>query len=100
MGYKCADCGRGFSVRKHTIFERSRLPLRKWLIAIWLFTSHRKGIPSTQLARKLGVTQKTAWYMLGRLRQVANAMNGLGGTKDAAAWASSPSPVSTTARVA
>ncbi|MYB41088.1 MAG: IS1595 family transposase [Chloroflexi bacterium] len=43
--------------------------------AAWLVTSHRKGIPSTQLARELGVTQKTAWFMLGRLREVTDAMN-------------------------
>ncbi len=68
--YKCADCKREFSVRKNTIFEESRLPLRKWFMASWLVTSHRKGIPSTQLARELGVTQKTAWFVLGRLREV------------------------------
>ena len=68
--YKCADCRKEFSVRKDTIFEESRLPLRKWFIAAWLVTSHRKGIPSTQLAREIGVTQKTAWFMLGRLREV------------------------------
>ena len=68
--YKCADCKKQFSVRKDTIFEESRLPLRKWFIAAWLVTSHRKGIPSTQLAREISVTQKTAWFMLGRLREV------------------------------
>ena len=76
--YKCADCKREFSVRKGTIFEESRLPLRKWFVAAWLVSTHRKGIPSTQLAREVGVTQKTAWFMLGRLREVANQMNGLG----------------------
>lgn len=78
-GYKCADCKRGFSIRKHTIFERSPLPLRKWFAAIWLATSHRKGIPSTQLAREIGVTQKTAWYMLGRIREVMGEMAKRGG---------------------
>ena len=73
-GYKCADCGKQFSVRKGTIFEESRLPLRKWFAAAWLITSNRKGISSTQLAREIGVTQKTAWVMLGRLRQVARAL--------------------------
>ena len=78
-GYKCADCSRGFSVRKGTIFEESRLPLRKWFAAAWLVSTHRKGIPSTQLAREVGVTQKTAWFMRGRLREVAAGMNGVGG---------------------
>lgn len=77
--YKCADCRKQFSVRKGTIFEESRLPLRKWFAAAWLLTSNRKGIPSTQLAREIGVTQKTAWFMLGRLREVASAMGDIGG---------------------
>ena len=70
LKYKCADCRKEFSVRKGTIFEESRLPLRKWFAAAWLMASHRKGIPSTQLAREIGVTQKTAWFMLSRLREV------------------------------
>ena len=78
--YKCADCKKEFSVRKGTIFEESRLPLRKWFIAAWLMSSHRKGIPSTELAREIGVTQPTAWFMLGRLREVSAQMNGLGGS--------------------
>jgi len=77
--YKCADCRKQFSVRKGTIFEESRLPLRKWFAAAWLITSNRKGIASTQLAREVGVTQKTAWFMLGRLREVAGAMGDFGG---------------------
>lgn len=77
--YKCADCQKMFSVRKGTIFEESRLPLRKWFSAGWLITNHRKGISSCQLARELGVTQKTAWFMLGRLRDVAEGMGAVGG---------------------
>jgi transposase-like protein len=80
--YKCADCNKEFSVRKGTIFEESRLPLRKWFAAAWLITTNRKGIASTQLAREIGVTQKTAWFMLGRLREVAGAMSDLGGPMD------------------
>ena len=81
-GYKCADCRQEFSVRKGTIFEESRLPLRKWFVAAWLITSNRKGIPSTQLAREIGVTQKTAWFMLGRLREVLDQMDSYGGPFD------------------
>lgn len=80
--YKCSSCKKQFSVRKGTIFEESRLPLRKWFAAAWLMTSNRKGISSTQLAREIGVTQKTAWFMLGRLREVAEAMGGFGGSLD------------------
>lgn len=81
-GYKCGDCEKQFSVRKGTIFEESRLPLRKWFAAAWLLTSNRKGISSTQLAREIGVTQKTAWFMLGRLREVAGVMGDFGGPMD------------------
>jgi transposase-like protein len=77
--YKCSDCRKEFSVRKGTIFEESRLPLRKWFAAGWLITSNRKGISSCQLAREVGVTQKTAWFILGRLREVAQMMAATGG---------------------
>lgn len=77
--YKCSGCRKTFSVRKGTIFEESRLPLRKWFAASWLVTTNRKGISSMQLAREIGVTQKTAWFMLGRLREVAEAMGATGG---------------------
>lgn len=82
LGYKCADCNKEFTVRKHTIFEESRLPLRKWFAAAWLIAANRKGIASTQLAREIGVTQKTAWFMLGRLREVAGIIGDDGGPLD------------------
>src|SRR5690606_31051925 len=71
----CADCKKQFSIRVGTIFEQSRLPLVKWFAAIWLATAHKKGISSVQLHRDIGVTQKTAWYMLSRIRE---AMKGMG----------------------
>jgi transposase-like protein len=69
--WKCAQCRDRFSIRVGTIFEDSKIPLRKWLAAIWFITSHKKGIASTTLARDLKVTQKTAWFMLHRLRHAA-----------------------------
>lgn len=69
--FKCASCRQRFSIRVGTIFEDSKLPLRKWLAAIWLITSHRKGIASAQLARDIHITQKSAWFMLHRLRHAA-----------------------------
>ncbi len=72
--FKCAYCRSFFSVRKDTIFEESRLPLRKWFVAIFLFMSNRKGVSSHQLAREIGVKQQTAWFMLSRLRHVADNM--------------------------
>jgi transposase-like protein len=66
--HKCADCRKRFSIKVGTIFEDSKIELRVWLLAIWLITSHKKGIASTTLAKDLGVTQKTAWFMTQRLR--------------------------------
>jgi transposase-like protein len=69
--FKCAECRRRFSIRVGTIFEDSKIGIRKWLTVIWLITSHKKGIASTTLATDIGVTQKTAWFMLHRLRHAA-----------------------------
>jgi transposase-like protein len=69
--HKCAQCRQRFSIKVKTIFEDTKIPLRKWFMAIWLITSHKKGIASTQIARDLKVTQKTGWFMLHRLRHAA-----------------------------
>jgi transposase-like protein len=66
--YKCAKCRKKYTVRVGTIFEDSKISLKKWFIAVYLLTSHKKGISSCQLAKDLGVTQKTAWFMLHRVR--------------------------------
>jgi len=66
--YKCKNCKHRFTVTLGTMFEGSPISLRKWFIATYIFASHKKGISSHQLARDLGVTQKTAWFMLHRLR--------------------------------
>lgn len=66
---KCKDCRRTFTVTVKTMFEGSHIPLRKWFLAMYMFSAHKKGISSHQLHRDLGVTQKTAWFMLGRLRE-------------------------------
>ncbi|MBV7257942.1 IS1595 family transposase [Pacificimonas sp. WHA3] len=66
--HKCGDCRKRFSIKVGTIFEDSKVQMRKWMMAIWLLTSHKKGIASTQLAKDIGVTQKTAWFMTHRLR--------------------------------
>ncbi len=78
--YKCADCRKQFSIRKGTVYEESRLPLQKWLVAAFLTTSSRKGISSYQLGREIGVTQKTAWFVLGRLRKAAEQASAAAGT--------------------
>jgi transposase-like protein len=67
--YRCNQCQEDFTVRTGTIFERSHIPLHKWLYAMYLLVTARKGISSMQLAKEIGVTQKSAWFMLHRLRE-------------------------------
>tara|TARA_X000001316_G_C920707_1_gene34912 strand:- start:332 stop:1261 length:930 start_codon:yes stop_codon:yes gene_type:complete len=69
MPYRCRTCRKHFSVRVGTVLAESRLPLHKWLMAIYMMTTARKGIPSTQMARELGITQKTAWFLAQRIRE-------------------------------
>ncbi|MBA3555294.1 MAG: IS1 family transposase, partial [Gemmatimonadales bacterium] len=66
--WKCKGCGKQFSVKLGTIFEDSPIGLDKWLPAIWLLVNAKNGISSYELHRALGVTQKTAWFMLHRIR--------------------------------
>jgi transposase-like protein len=67
--YKCYACRKPFTVKVGTIFESSHVPLNKWLQAIYLMASSKKGISSNQLHRTLGVTLKTAWFMSHRIRE-------------------------------
>lgn len=67
--YKCADCRAQFTVRKGTIFEESHIPLHKWLQAIHLLCSSKKGISSNQLHRVLEITLKSAWFLSHRIRE-------------------------------
>lgn len=67
--YRCNACQLDFTVRTGTIFERSHIPLHKWVYAMYLMVTARKGISSMQLAKEIGVTQKSAWFMLHRLRE-------------------------------
>lgn len=64
----CKGCNKSFSVTVGTIFHASNISLKQWFIAMYLVSSHKKGISSCQLARDLSVTQKTAWYMLSKIR--------------------------------
>ena len=66
--YRCKNTGKYFNVKTNTLFDNSNVPLRKWFAAIWLVTCHKKGISSLQLSRDIDVTQKTAWFMLQRIR--------------------------------
>ncbi|MCY4115879.1 MAG: IS1595 family transposase [Caldilineaceae bacterium] len=74
------ECRKQFTVRTGTIFERSHIPLHKWLYAMYLLQTARKGISSMQLSKELGITQKSSWFLLHRLREAmdieAVRMNG------------------------
>lgn len=70
--YRCGFCTSDFTVRTGTIFERSHIPLHKWIYAMYLVVTSRKGISSMQLAKEIGITQKSAWFMLGRLREACD----------------------------
>ena len=71
--YRCNACGDfDFTVRTGTIFERSKVPLHKWIYAIYLLVTARKGISSLQLAKEIGITQKSAWFVLHRLREACS----------------------------
>ncbi len=82
--WKCAnkDCRKQFSVTVGTVFERSHIPLPKWLMAAYLLCSSKKGISSHQLHRTLGVTYKTAWFLSHRIRHAMSnpASGGLMGS--------------------
>ncbi len=73
--YQCVQCRNTFSILVGTIFENTKLPLKVWFGAIWLITNHPKGIASTTLARDLGITQKSAWFVLHRLRHAARTQS-------------------------
>jgi transposase-like protein len=74
--YRCLACNFDFTIRTNTIFERSKVPLHKWLYSMYLLVTARKGISSLQLAKEIGVTQKTAWFILGRLREACGGPDG------------------------
>lgn len=67
--YRCNSCKLDFTVRTGTIFERSHVPLHKWLYAMYLLVTSRKGVSSLQLSKEIGITQKSSWFVLQRLRE-------------------------------
>lgn len=67
--YKCNECRKPFSVTVGTVFERSKVPLNKWVLATHLIAASKKGMSAHQLHRMLGVTYKTAWFMMHRIRE-------------------------------
>src|ERR1700722_10489223 len=70
--YRCNACKEDFTVRTGTIFERSHVPLHKWLYAMYLLVTSRKGVSSLQLGHEIGITQKSAWFVRQRLREACS----------------------------
>jgi transposase-like protein len=68
--FTCHGCKKQFTVLIGTVFSDTHIPLRKWFMALYLLTAHKKGISSLQLSKDIGVTQKTAWFMLHRIRYI------------------------------
>ena len=66
--YKCKNTSKYFNIKTNTLFDNTKVKLQTWFLAIYIVTSHQKGISSLQLSRDLNITQKTAWFMLQRIR--------------------------------
>lgn len=80
--WKCYSCRKQFSVKVDSVFEDSPLSLDKWLVAMWMLVSCKNGVSSYEIASTLGITQKSAWHLLHRIRLVLQGADGgkLGGT--------------------
>src|SRR6267142_1659252 len=81
LRWKCKECYKQFSVKVGTIFEDSAITLDKWLAALWMLVNCKNGISSYEVGRDLGITQKSAWFVLQRLRLALQhgSMEKLGG---------------------
>ncbi len=75
--FKCGskECYKKFSVTVRTIFEASNIPLNEWFMALYILTAHKKGISSYQLGKDIGVSQKSAWFMMHRIREMMKENN-------------------------
>lgn len=74
--YRCKNTSKYFNVKTATLFDNTKVKLQKWFLAIWLVTLHKKGISSIQLSKDIDVTQKTAWFLLQRIRNCFGVENG------------------------
>lgn len=73
--YYCAECKGQFTVTVGTVFERSKVPLTKWWMAVHMFNSGKNGVSAHEIHRNLGVTYKTAWFMMHRIREAMTDLN-------------------------
>ena len=71
--YKCKSCKLNFTVRTNTVMHRSHIPVQKWLYAMYCLVTARKGVSSMQLSKEIGITQKSAWIMLHKLREACSS---------------------------
>lgn len=78
--YTCKECRKQFTIRTGTVMEDSKISLQKWIYAMYLMTVSRKSISSIQLAKEIGVTQKSAWFMAHRIRESCKTVGMLSGT--------------------
>jgi transposase-like protein len=76
--WKCRDCGRQYSAKLGTIFEDSPIPLDKWMVALWMIVNCKNGVSSYEIAKDVKVTQKSAWFMLHRIREAMSTSKGFG----------------------
>jgi len=74
--YRCRSCRKDFTVRVGTMMHKSKIPIRKWFMALYLVCTARKGISSLQLSKELGITQKSAWFLLHRIREASASETG------------------------
>lgn len=75
INYRCKNTGKYFNVKTGTLFENTNIPMQKWFMVIWIVASYKKGVSSVQMSKDIGVTQKTAWFMLQRIRTSLNMNN-------------------------
>jgi transposase-like protein len=75
--FRCRNSGKYFNVRTNTIFHNSRIPLQKWFIAVWIISNGKRGITSVALGQELDITQKTAWFMLQRIKNYLDIGKGI-----------------------
>lgn len=78
--FTCQGCRKQFTIRTGTVMEDSKIPVKKWVYAMYLMTVSRKSISSIQLAKELGITQKSAWFMAHRIREACKSGGLLTGT--------------------
>lgn len=73
--YRCKNTGKYFNVKTKTLFDNTKISLRKWFAAVWIVACHKRDVSSIQLSTDIGVTQKTAWFMLYRIRKAFGISN-------------------------